>query len=184
MKNKIGIKEICLTAMMTAVIAVCSWLSVPVMTIPVTMQTFAVFLTLLLCGGRNGTVSILIYILLGLVGAPVFSGFRAGPSALFGLTGGYIIGFLIMGIIFLISEKLISEKLALKVVSLFIGLILCYAFGTLWFIIIYNAGEEQIGVKAALSLCVLPFILPDLLKLTLATVLYKAIKPALERIKS
>ena len=169
--------------MMTAVITVCSWLSLPIMAIPVTLQTFAVFLTLLVCGGRNGTVSILVYILTGLVGVPVFSGFKGGASALFGLTGGYIIGFLFMGIIFLLSEGFISEKLISKVISLVVGLIVCYAFGTLWFIRIYNMGGETVSFKTALSLCVLPFILPDILKLVLAVILYKILNPVLAKIK-
>ena len=167
--------------MMTAIIAVCSWLSLPIMTVPVTLQTFAIFLTLLICSGRNGTVSILVFILLGLVGVPVFSGFKSGPSALFGPTGGYIIGFLVIGIIFYISEKLISESLKAKVISLIAGLIACYTFGTLWFVTVYNAPDTSMDIKSAVSVCVLPFILPDLLKLALAVILYRILKPSLEK---
>ena len=167
--------------MMAAVITVCSWLSLPVMTIPVTLQTFAVFLTLLILGGKNGTLSILVYILLGLVGVPVFSGFKAGPTALFGVTGGYIIGFLLTGIIFFLITKFVSEKLVVKIISLVIGLIVCYAFGTAWFIYVYNTGETQIGLISALSMCVFPFIIPDLLKLALATALYKLLDPVLKK---
>lgn len=180
-KKKISIKEISLIAMMAAVITVCSWLSLPVMTIPVTLQTFAVFLTLLILGGKNGTLSILVYILLGLVGVPVFSGFKAGPTALFGVTGGYIIGFLLTGIIFFLITKFVSEKLVVKIISLVIGLIVCYAFGTAWFIYVYNTGETQIGLISALSMCVFPFIIPDLLKLALATALYKLLDPVLKK---
>lgn len=182
-KKKINVKEISLIAMMTAVIAVCSWLSLPVMTIPVTLQTFAVFLTLLILGGKNGTVSVLVYILLGLVGVPVFSGFKAGPAALFGMTGGYIIGFLLTGIIFFIATEFISEKLPVKIISLIVGLAVCYAFGTVWFIKVYNMGSESIGLKAALMLCVVPFIIPDLLKLTFSVVLYKLLDPLLKKIR-
>ena len=183
MKNKrIDIKQICLIAMMSAVITVCSWLSLPIMTVPVTLQTFAVFLTLLVCGGRIGTLSILVYILLGLVGAPVFSGFKGGAGALFSLTGGYIIGFLFMGIIYLITEKLISESQKAKIISLVIGLFVCYAFGTVWFVLIYNEGESAISVKNALTLCVLPFIIPDLIKLVLSVFLSKLLKTALEKV--
>ena len=181
-KKKIGIKEICLAAMMTAVITVCSWLSLPVMTVPVTLQTFAIFLTLLLCGGKNGTLSILVYILLGLAGVPVFSGFRGGISALFGLTGGYIIGFLLAGVIFLASEKLISQNLTVKVVSLMVGLAVCYTFGTLWFIRVYNMSGETISFRSALSLCVFPFLLPDMIKLVLAIIVFRLIEPTVRKI--
>ena len=180
-KRKPDILTITLIALFACVISVCSWLSVPVSAVPVTLQTFGVFCALLMLGGKNGFLSILIYILLGLIGIPVFSGFKAGPSALFGLTGGYIFGFLLTGLVFILFTKLINDKLIIKVVSLVIGLIICYAFGTFWFIAVYNAGESQIGIKSALSLCVLPFIIPDLLKLVLAVAVYKALSPVLSK---
>jgi len=180
-KRKPDILNITLIALFACIISVCSWLSVPVSAVPVTLQTFGVFCALLILGGKNGFLSILIYILLGLLGVPVFSGFKAGPSALFGLTGGYIIGFLLMALVFILFTKLIDNKLIIKVISLIIGLVICYAFGTFWFIIIYNAGESQIGIKSALSLCVLPFIIPDLLKLALAVAVYKALLPVLNK---
>ncbi len=179
-KKKLNVKDISLIALFAAVMAVCAWLTFPVSPVPVTLQTFGVFLTLLLLGGRNGTFSILIYILLGLAGAPVFSGFKGGPSALLGPTGGYITGFIFIGLIFLLCEKLISDSLTAKTVSLLIGLAVCYVFGTLWFTFVFN-GEEKVTFYSALSMCVLPFIIPDLLKLIAAVLLSKALKPVLSK---
>ncbi len=181
--KKINIKDICIIALMTAIIVVCSWMSIP-MTVPVTMQTFAVFLTLLVCGGRNGAFSILIYILLGLIGVPVFSSFKGGTAALFGLTGGYIFGFLLIAFIYFLTERFISDKTPAKVISLLLGLIVCYIFGTVWFIHLYNLGDDSITIKAAITMCVIPFIIPDILKLLLALFVYKAAKPVLEKVKN
>lgn len=182
-KGKPTIKEISLIAMCSAIITVCAWLSFPVFTIPITLQTFGIFLTLLLLGGKNGTFSILIYILLGLVGVPVFSGFKAGPSALFGPTGGYIIGFILIGIVYLLFTRFVSESIIIKTVSLIIGLILCYGFGTVWFSFVYSSANEKIGLLSAMSLCVFPFIIPDLLKLIFAVGLYRILEPILSKIK-
>ena len=84
-------------AVCAALIAVCSWISIPA-AVPFTLQTFAVFCVLGLLGGKRGTVSILVYILLGAIGLPVFSGFNGGIGALLGTTGGYIIGFIFVGL--------------------------------------------------------------------------------------
>jgi biotin transport system substrate-specific component len=88
-----------------ALIAVCAWLSVPVGQIAVTMQTFGVFLTLLLMGGKKGTLACGVYLLLGAVGLPVFSGFQGGPGVLLGPTGGYLLGFLLLALCYWLLQK-------------------------------------------------------------------------------
>ena len=92
-RSKFTTKEIVLTALMAVIMAVCSWISIPT-EVPFTLQTFAVFCALLLLGGRNGFFSVLVYILLGAVGIPVFAGFSGGMGVILGTTGGYIVGFL------------------------------------------------------------------------------------------
>ena len=96
------------TALCAALIAVCSWISVPA-AVPFTLQTFAVFAALNLLGGKRGTTAVLVYILLGAVGLPVFSGFKGGPGVLLGTTGGYIIGFLFTGLLFIFAERLFAQ---------------------------------------------------------------------------
>ena len=177
-----SIYNVTLTALFTAIIAVCSWISLPIFAVQITLQTFAVFSALLILGGKRGTLSVLVYILLGAVGAPVFSGFKGGLSALTGPTGGYILGFLLTGIIYLIFTNFLGEKTAVKIVVLVIGLLLCYAFGTAWFIFVYGKTNGETGIGAALSMCVLPFIIPDLIKLFGAVALSKALKKAVIKV--
>ena len=153
-------------ALCAALLAPCAWLSVPTQP-PFTMQTFGVFLTLLLLGAKDGTIAIGLYILLGALGVPVFSGFNGGMGALMGPTGGYIVGFLLMCLIFgLLCGK--GAGLWLKALVLLLGLAVCYAFGTLWFVKVYGDMKGPISTLSALSMCVFPFIVPDLAKLALA----------------
>ena len=153
-------------ALCAALLAPCAWLSVPTQP-PFTMQTFGVFLTLLLLGAKDGTIAIGLYILLGALGVPVFSGFNGGMGALMGPTGGYIVGFLLICLIFgLLCGK--GAGLWLKALALLLGLAVCYAFGTLWFVKVYGDMKGPISTLTALSMCVFPFIVPDLAKLALA----------------
>lgn len=155
-------------AMMAVILCVCSWLTIP-FTVPFTMQTFAVYCALLLLGGRRGLLAIGLYILLGLVGLPVFSGFRGGPGHLLGLTGGYIIGFLFTGLGYLLMEsKLRSLGFLPRIVLLALDLLPCYLVGTLWFTAVSRLHGSEIGFFSALGLCVVPYILPDLVKVVLA----------------
>lgn len=163
------------TAIGAALIAVCAWVSIP-LTVPFTMQTFAVFFVLLLLGGMRGTTSILVYILLGAAGVPVFAEFTGGIGILFGNTGGYIIGFLLTGLMYLLAEHLFGDRLMVKITALVLGLALCYAFGTVWFYVLYTRQSGAVSILTVLSWCVFPFILPDLLKLTLAVLLSGRVK--------
>ena len=93
MTNKFKTIDMVYIAVFAVLIAICSWISIPT-TVPFTLQTFAVFLAVGVLGGKRGSLSVLIYILLGAVGIPVFAGFSGGFGVLLGQTGGYIVGFL------------------------------------------------------------------------------------------
>ncbi len=164
-------------ALGAALMVVCSLISVPA-AVPFTLQTFGVFVLLVILGGSKGSLGILIFMLLGLFGLPVFFGGRVGPAALFGPTGGYILGVLITGLCYMLYERIGRERLPAQVASLVVGLILCYTFGTLWFVQVYTG---VITVARALSLCVWPFILPDLLKLALALLVGRRVRRALRK---
>ena len=160
-----------------ALITICSWISIP-MAVPFTLQTFAVFTVLLLLGGRRGLMSILTYILMGAIGLPVFSGFSGGVGVLLGKTGGYILGFLFTAIIYLLFTVCFRTspgdsilRTVIEVLALVLGLLVCYGFGTGWFMYIYMRDTGSVGLVTVLSWCVIPFILPDLLKLVLAFVI-------------
>ncbi len=165
-------------AMGAALIAICSWISIPT-AVPFTLQTFAVFLVLLLLGGERGTAATLVYVLLGAVGVPVFAGFTGGAGVLFGNTGGYIIGFLFTGLIYLLFTRFIKSSIVIKVLALVLGLAVCYAFGTAWFMHVYIQSSGEVGLLTVLGWCVFPFIIPDLLKMALAVVVSKRIAPVI-----
>lgn len=178
---KLTVKDMTFTALMAVMIAICSWIAVPIGAVPITLQTFGAACALTLLGGKRGTLAIAVYILLGLVGVPVFSGFKGGAAVLFGMTGGYILGFILMGAAYWAAEHFFDDSTAVKCISLAVGLILCYAVGTVWFMIVYTDTKGDISLLSALSMCVFPFILPDIIKLAGAVLLSAKVSPMIQR---
>ena len=167
-KRGLTVRRMALIALMAAVISVCAWITLP-FAVPFTMQTFGVFAALLLLGGRDGTLSIALYLLLGCAGLPVFSGFRGGFGHLAGPTGGFLIGFLVTAIAHLLLEPVTRQrKPAARVAICFGEHALSYLLGTLWFVHVSGSAGKLYGFFAALSVCVLPYVLPDLAKIALA----------------
>lgn len=152
-------------ALFAAMMALCAWIGIPLGHTVFTMQTFGVLLALGVLGGKRGTISILCYLLLGAAGLPVFSGFRGGIGAILGPTGGYLWGFLATGLVFWSLEKW-SRPLAMAA-----GIAVCYACGTIWYMT-YTGG----ALAAVLAQTVLPYLIPDALKLVLALRLTKRLK--------
>ena len=168
-----SVKRIVLISLMAVLICVCSFITIPY-TVPFTMQTFAVFCSLILLGGVDGTIAILLYVVLGMIGLPVFSGFRGGVGHLLGPTGGYIIGFIGTGLIYTLFEFLFKKqdekkKRIIEVISLVCGLFICYIIGTIWFYVVMKSAEYTFF--KVLLICVIPYIVPDLIKLGLAVFL-------------
>lgn len=179
MKQRIKTSDMAYIAICAVIMAICSWISIPA-AVPFTLQTFAVFLTVTLLGGRRGTMAVLLYILLGAIGIPVFQGFNGGIGVLLGQTGGYIIGFVFSALIMWAVERFLGKKLWMQALSMVLGLLVCYAVGTIWFMMVYNAGaEEKAGLALVLGWCVIPFIIPDVIKIVLALGLGKKLKGAL-----
>ena len=171
--QKLTPKDLTLTALFAALLAICAWISIPA-TLPFTLQTMGLFMAMGLLGGKRATLAVLLYLLLGMIGIPVFSGFRGGPGVLMGVTGGYLIGFLIAALAYwLITAK--SSKLWVMIAGMVTGMVAYYVFGTAWFMLFYARAYGAIGLGAALSMCVIPFIIPDLLKLALAVAAVKTI---------
>lgn len=168
-------------SLFTTLLAVCAWIYIPT-TIPFTMQTFAVFIAVLVLGGKKGMVVIFIYILSGAAGIPVFSGGTAGIGILSGPTGGYMIGWFFLCLIVWISEKMSGNRKCIEVSAMLIGLFACYIFGTFWFMNIYVRESTDAGFWTAFSVCVLPFIVPDLVKLALAYTVSKRIKRIMKNV--
>lgn len=167
-------------AIFAVLMAVCSWIAIPT-AVPFTLQTFGLFLTVGVLGGKRGTFAILIFILLGAVGIPVFSGFTGGIGILFGTTGGYIVGFLFSGLAMWAMEKLIGRKTWALVLSMLLAMAVYFAFGTAWFMVVYARTVGPIGLGAVLGWCVVPFIIPDLLKMALALMLSGRLRRMIEK---
>ncbi len=153
-------------ALSVALMSICAWIALP-FPLPFTMQTFALFLTLCLLGGRAGSLAVFAYLLLGLVGVPVFSGFRGGIGVLFSESGGYLIGFLFASLLFWGLEG-ICGKGGGKLFVICLGQLVCYFTATLWFAWVYLQGSGEGGLIAAATTCVLPYLLPDGVKIILA----------------
>ena len=174
-KMKLTILDMTQIAFFAALMAVCAWIVVPVPNIPFTLQVFAIFAALCTLGGKKGTISIIVYILLGAVGAPVFAGFKGGFGVLAGTTGGYIVGFLFSGFVFWLVTALMKKKnFFVLLLSCILGLAACYAFGTAWYVVVYMRQGKTISLAAALMACVVPYIVPDVVKILLAISVSKA----------
>lgn len=171
--------DLAYVALGAVLIALCSWISIPA-AVPFTMQTFAVFFMLSALGGKRGTASIAVYILLGAVGIPVFSQFNSGIGILLGNTGGYILGFVFMGLVYWLIVGLFGKKLWVEIVAAVIGLAVCYTFGTLWFMLVYARANGVVALGTVLGWCVIPFIIPDIIKLGLALVLSRRLSSVLK----
>lgn len=154
------------SSLFASLIALCAWLSIPVGDIAFTMQTFGIFLTLGILGGKWGSLSILLYLLLGAVGLPVFSGFQGGIGTLLGVTGGYIWGFLLSGLVYWALERLG------KPIAMGAGMLVCYICGCGWFLVYAGSG---VGLIAVVLKCVVPYLIPDAVKIGLALTLSRRI---------
>lgn len=165
-------RDLSYMALMTALLVLCAWLTIPLGPVTFTMQTFGVFAALGILGGRRGTVAVLVYLALGLVGLPVFSGFSGGPAGFMTPTGGYLLGFLAAALLYWgLTGRSVPQAPAMV-----LGLLACYAFGTAWFFLLY--GGDLWGI---LTLCVLPYVLPDCLKLILALAVTRRVSRAIPR---
>lgn len=163
-RNRFTVKDMAYCAICAAILAISAWIAVPALQISFTMQSFAVFFILGLLGGRLGAISVGIYLLLGTVGLPVFSGFRGGISVLLGVTGGYIWGFLAAALIYWAITALFGLDRRVKLLAMVLGMAACYTCGSLWYAFMYVGGS----LWAVVSACVVPYLLPDGIKITLA----------------
>lgn len=166
-KQKFSAKDLTRMAVFAALMAICSWISIPA-TVPFTLQTMGVFLAVGILGGRRGTLSIIVYVLLGAIGLPVFAGFSGGLG---GTASGYIVGFVFSALVMWAIEHFFGNGIPVLAVSMVIGLIVCYAFGTAWFYVAYTSANGAVTLMSVLGWCVIPFIIPDLIKIGCALLL-------------
>lgn len=176
MKEKRKVYNITVCSLMAAVMCVLGPLSIPIGPIPVSLTTFVIYLTAFLLGPRLSAVSCLVYIFLGTVGFPVFTGFQGGIQKLAGPTGGYIIGYIAMAFLSgLVLEKA-NRKIVLTIIGMFAATLVTYALGTLWFVY-----QMKCNFVYALTVCVIPFIGVDFLKIIVATFIGQTLRSALQK---
>lgn len=170
-----NVRNMCFTALMAAVMCVVAPLSVPIGPIPISLATLVVYLAGALLGGKKGTLAVAIYILIGAVGVPVFSGYSGGVAKLLGVTGGYIVGYLpCAAIVGFGIDRFGGNSVSVAgkrfpwayPVAMIVGTIVLYALGTAWFMA--QSGNPLMG---SLSMCVIPFLPGDAAKIVVATVL-------------
>lgn len=162
-EKKFSITQIAVIGVMTAVICILAPFSLPIGPVPISFTNLAIYVALYVLGMKRGTVSYLIYLLIGLVGVPVFSGFTGGPQKLFGPTGGYLIGFIPMAVIAGVVIDKCMKKWYFCLLTMIAGTWVCYLIGTAWL-----AFQANMTFKAALAAGVIPFIVEDLIKMILA----------------
>lgn len=174
---KITTKELTIAAVLTAITCVLAPMSIPIGPVPISLGVFCIFIVGAMLPPHLAVMSALVYIILGAVGVPVFTNFEGGLQKLAGPTGGFIAAYPFMALIIALSIVIFKRKNILSVAAgMIIALIVCYAFGTIWFVISMNS-----TVKHALLVCVTPFIIGDLIKLVCATALSLAASKTLSK---
>lgn len=175
-KTKNSVYPLVMTAVMAAVIAAVAPFALPIGPIPITLGTLVMYLAGYVLGGKRAGVAVLVYVLLGAVGVPVFNGFTGGLGVVAGPTGGYIIGFIPMAFLSGLAVERFPQNRLLQFVGMVIATAVLYALGTAWFCV--QAGKS---LAAALSVCVFPFIPGDLAKMAVAMVLGPMVRERLVR---
>jgi len=167
-------------AVCSVIIAICAWICVPA-AVPFTMQTFGVFFALAFLGGKWGSVAVAVYIFMGAIGIPVFAGGSGGFGVIISQNGGYMVGWLVGGLLVWATDGLTKNKFWLRAVVFALALVLCYAVGTIWFTVVYAGSSGSVGLWTALVTCVAPFVIPDLIKIGLAMLLSTRINKILTK---
>lgn len=169
------IRQICFIALMSAVMCLLGPLSIPIGPVPISVMTFIIYLTVCVLGMKMGTISCLIYLLLGFAGVPVFAGYTGGAAKLLGPTGGYLAGYIFLTIV----SGFIIEKFSYQRIWCILGMILgtaaLYLFGTAWFVILMKC-----DIGYALSACVVPFLIGDMAKIILAVLVGQEVRKRLK----
>ena len=178
--QKIRTKQMVLIALMTAVTCVLGPLSIPLpfSPVPISLTNFAIFLAIFVLGMKSGTISFIIYLLLGAVGVPVFSSFRGGFQVLAGPTGGYLIGFIFLALIMGFALDHFDRKLVPTIIGMIIGMAVCYACGTVWL-----AKLLSLSFKEGLMMGVIPYLAGDVAKIIIAAIVGPKLYGATQKIR-
>lgn len=165
------IKNLCLIGLFLALLAICSYVHLPIFSTAFTLQIFGIYLCLFVLGAKKGLICIGVYILAGMLGLPVFSGFMGGFGVILGKTGGFIIGFLPSALLCSVLVRVFKKGALYEFLAAVISLLPCYIIGVLWFSYVYFGGISPEALIPSVTLSLLPFILPDIIKLAAAVYL-------------
>lgn len=177
-KQRISSYQLAMIGVMTAITCIFGPLSIalPISPVPVSLTNLAIYIAAFVLGWKNGTVSCLMYILVGTAGLPVFSGFTSGPAKLAGPTGGYLAGFILLALISGWFIERFPGKTLMYVLGMVLGTAVTYFLGTVWL-----SWMQGYGFFEALGIGVLPFLPGDAVKIVLATVAGPALRKQLRR---
>ena len=170
-----NIKYMSKCALLCALICVLAPLSIPLSTlVPISLATFVIMLIGTIFDYKLSTIAVCLYLLMGFVGVPVFAGYESGPTVMFGVTGGFLFGYIPLAFCtaFLTSRK--QYKLIGMLEGMIIGTIILYLIGTIWFMVYLNTTIDK-----ALMACVIPFLLGDLIKIFMVCVISPKFKKAI-----
>lgn len=175
-----SVYSICVIAMCVAVMSLCSWISIP-LPVSFTLQTLAVFLISACFPPSISVSAMLAYLLLGLMGAPIFSGFGAGPATLFGISGGFLLSFPLCALFISLAVRG-KPPFSVRFFAISaLAALFSYLCGCMWYVFVFTSGTPA-DIVAALTLCVLPFIIPDALKIFVCALVIKKLEPFLQRL--
>lgn len=174
-RKNLPVHSIVQCSLFATLLTVSAWIQIPG-AIPFTLQTTVICVIASLLELRKSLLTITVYIGLGLIGLPVFSGFSGGIGAMLGATGGYIIGFIPMVAVIGIGRKLFADRLIFSILSMILGTFLCYLVGAIWFSVLYVSNGKLLTVSTVLTTCVLPFLLPESIKIAMAAFLIRRLR--------
>lgn len=179
-RNKTA-RTLCYIAVATAILSVCAWIALPIGEVPVTLQTFALCLLAGLLGVKGALAFTGAYLLLGLVGVPVFSGFTGGMAKFFSPTGGFLIGFLLSAPLIALCCKGAENRKGVFAylqtgAGMTAGILLCFAVQTVWTAILSAQAGAAVGIWSIITVYVLPYLPFELIKIVTASILTVRLK--------
>lgn len=175
-KQKSRTYEMASVGVMTALMCVLGPLAVPIGAVPITLTNLVVYLAVYLLGGKWGTISYGIYLVLGICGLPVFSGGTGGLAKLAGPTGGYLVGFVFMALITGLVIERVKYQVVISIIGMIVATMVAYLFGTVWFVL-----QAGCTVAYALGVCVFPFLIGDFVKIIFAAVFGRGLRGQLKK---
>ncbi len=178
--KKLSTRKLVLIALMTAITCIFAPMAIPipVSPVPISLTNLVIMISIYVLGFKDATISYIVYLLLGLVGLPVFSGFTGGLGKLAGPTGGYLIGFIFLALIAGLFVDKFPKNRILAVVGMLIGMAITYIFGTEWLAI-----QLKMSFVAALSVGVIPYLAGDAVKIIIAIIVGPVLRSRLSHMQ-